>query len=374
MKRICHMTSVHKRHDGRILKKECVSLANAGYDVTLIVADNQDDEFYKGVKITSIDFHPKTRIDRIINSKKKMLKKALEIGADVYHFHDPELIPVGLALLKRRRKVIYDSHEDYPLDIKFKKKWMPAFIRPLVSAVFAWYEMYAARQFSAVISVTPQITSRFYKSNMKSYTITNYPIVINETMPYCSERKQNINICFAGLVGMPWFQESIVSAIQNINLHYIIAGPIKEKYLKKLLALDKNNRINYVGIVKQDDVFDIYKNSCIGMAIASYDPTDYNGEGSLGITKLFEYMMFGLPIICTDFSLWKDIINKWQCGICVSPEDIDAIRNAVDYLVNTPCILEKMSKNARNAALAEYNWTTQEKLLLSVYSNIVMEN
>lgn len=57
------------------IEKECVSLANAGYDVTLIVADNKEDEIYRGVKIISIDFHPKNRLDRILNSKKKMLKK-----------------------------------------------------------------------------------------------------------------------------------------------------------------------------------------------------------------------------------------------------------------------------------------------------------
>ena len=128
MIKVCHMTTVHDRYDSRILKKECVSLANAGYDVTLLVADNLPDENFKNVKISSIDFSPKNRLDRILNSKKQMLKKALLINADVYHFHDPELIPVGLSLKKKNKKVIYDSHEDYPNDIKEKKLWIPKFI------------------------------------------------------------------------------------------------------------------------------------------------------------------------------------------------------------------------------------------------------
>ena len=76
MIKVCHMTTVHDRYDSRILKKECVSLANAGYDVTLLVADNLPDESFKNVKISSIDFSPKNRFDRIFNSKKQMLKKA----------------------------------------------------------------------------------------------------------------------------------------------------------------------------------------------------------------------------------------------------------------------------------------------------------
>ncbi|MGN0882076.1 glycosyltransferase [Cloacibacillus porcorum] len=371
MNKVCHLTSVHGRYDARILKKECVSLANAGYDVTLIVADNKEDEIYRGVKIISIDFHPKNRLDRILNSKKKMLKKALDINADVYHFHDPELIPIGLNLVKMGKKVIYDSHEDYPLDIRYKKKWLPHFIRPIISALFFYYEMWAAKKFSAVISVTPQITRRFLDVNNKSYVVTNYPILINSAPVAIAKKSESkFTICFAGLLAMPWFQEKFIEAIQDLDVNYITVGPIDGQYLKFLMSVDKNKKVEYKGIVPQEEVFCIYENASVGMSIASYDPTDYDGEGSLGITKLFEYMIFGLPVICTDYTLWKEIVNKWKCGICVSPNDTKAIHDAVKYLLDNPEVVENMGKNAKDAVLKEYNWSMQEKILLAAYVNL----
>ena len=113
MNRVCHVTSVHPRYDVRIFLKECVSLAKAGYEVTLLCADNLPAEIRDGVTIKSVDYFPSGRIKRILGAKKAMLKGALEIDADIYHLHDPELLPVALSLKNRGKIVIFDSHEEY---------------------------------------------------------------------------------------------------------------------------------------------------------------------------------------------------------------------------------------------------------------------
>ncbi|MEG1663336.1 MAG: glycosyltransferase family 1 protein, partial [Clostridia bacterium] len=88
--KVCQVTSVHGRYDGRIFQKISTSLANNEYDTYLLCLDNKPDEVKNGVKIVSATFHPKNRMDRILNSWKPLYKKALEIDADIYHFHDPE--------------------------------------------------------------------------------------------------------------------------------------------------------------------------------------------------------------------------------------------------------------------------------------------
>jgi hypothetical protein len=111
--RIAHLTSAHPRDDIRIFLKECRSLAVRGHEVVLVVADGFGDEFRDGVMIADVG-RSKGRLDRMVNTTRRVLRKALDLKADIYHLHDPELLPIGLALKSRGKKVVFDAHEDVP--------------------------------------------------------------------------------------------------------------------------------------------------------------------------------------------------------------------------------------------------------------------
>ncbi len=117
--KVCILTSVHPPFDVRIFHKEAKSLVKAGYDVTLI-AQHDKEEIVDGVKIINLQ-KPRNRIERMTKTVSELYQKALRVDADIYHFHDPELIPVGKALKKRGKAIIYDVHEDYYESIKLKK-------------------------------------------------------------------------------------------------------------------------------------------------------------------------------------------------------------------------------------------------------------
>ena len=108
---ITHLTSAHPRYDTRIFFKECISLAK-NYKVNLIVADGLGDEEKNTVYIYDVG-KVEGRLNRIFKTTKKVLQRAIELDSDVYHLHDPELIPIGLKLKKMGKKVIFDAHEDY---------------------------------------------------------------------------------------------------------------------------------------------------------------------------------------------------------------------------------------------------------------------
>ena len=118
--KVCHVTSAHKRYDGRIYRKQCVTLAKEGYEVILLCIDEQENEIKDGVRIISINKKFKNRYHRIISAKKILKKHCVKIDADIYQFHDPELESLAYYMKKLGKKVIFDSHEDYVASIDDK--------------------------------------------------------------------------------------------------------------------------------------------------------------------------------------------------------------------------------------------------------------
>ena len=130
-----------------------------------------------------------------------------------------------------------------------------------------------------------------------------------------------------------------------------------------------NSRIKFTSKVNKVELLNILNNSAIGFVVYDYVRNLGYKTGSLGTNKLFEYMSAGIPIICTDFDLWKAIVNKHNCGICVKPNDEVGLYNAVEQLLNNKDLAYKMGQNGRNAVLTEYNWGKEKNKYLEVFSS-----
>jgi len=100
-------------------------LQAAGYEVSLIIADGKGDQVSDNISIYDVGIES-GRINRIFKITEKVAKRALELNCDVYRFHDPELIFAGLKLKKLEKKVIFDMHENVPVDIEEKEYIHPA--------------------------------------------------------------------------------------------------------------------------------------------------------------------------------------------------------------------------------------------------------
>lgn len=364
--KVCHMTSVHKSDDIRIYHKECISLAKAGYEVYLVAQGESFDAC--GVHVIGIGELPNSRIKRIIISAKAIYKIALEIDADIYHIHDPELLPYALKLKNKGKKVIFDSHEDVPEQIK-EKVLIPYLIRLPLSKIYKLYQNYVCCKIDAIISVTPHICDKLKKINRSVYLVTNYPLI----KPPIVEHKKfgTRNICFPGLIAPEWCHENLIEAIAYCpNTKYILCGNTIESYLNKLKNLNNWNDVEYKGKIAREEVAKLLSESDIGIALADYGGNVGNKMGTLGNTKLFEYMLAGVAVICTDFILWKEIIEKNECGICVNPNNIEKISDAINYLLDNPEIAKRMGENGIKAVLEKYNWNSQEKELIKLYSKL----
>ncbi|MDD3106303.1 MAG: glycosyltransferase family 4 protein [Bacilli bacterium] len=372
MYKICHITTTHERFDERIFYKECISLKDKGYEVFLIAKG--ESALRDGINIIGLGKRPENRIFRFLYFTKLAFKEAKRIDADIYHYHDPELLGTALKTKKMGKLVIFDSHEDIPMQI-YEKSWIPSVFRGLISNFYRWYEKYVAKRIDAVISVTPSIVKKFSLVNEKSILITNYPRVnSNHEIKYVNNPNKGFkmnNICFAGGISEQWMHENILKSIEELNVKYVLIGSGEEKYLSKLKTLKGWEKVVYLGKIDHESVHNVLTENMLGLALNSYNANVGYTEGSLGNTKLFEYMLAGIPVICTDFILWKKIIDESKCGISVNPNNVQEIKAGISFIINNPKIALEMGMNGRKAILNKYNWNMEEEKLISLYRLIL---
>ncbi len=368
MMKACHVTSAHTRYDVRIFYKECKSLADNGFDVTLLVNDNLPNESIDGVKIVSTQFKPKNRYHRMVKSKRYLREKMIQIDAEVYHFHDPELFPEANWIKHKGKKVIFDFHEDVSQQILFKE-WIPQNIRKIISYVYKNYERNKSKNFDALITVTPKFVERLKQINANTIMVTNYPIIRKEGFMDTDVPKKK-SICFAGSISTQWNHKNIVKAIESIeDVEYILAGSGSQEYIDELKKIDGWAKVRYLGRIPYEEVIKVYKESMVGMTLLSKN-SQVGDEGTLGNTKIFEFMEAGLPVICSRNRLWKEIVENSKCGISIDPENTTEIANAITEIITNPELASQMGINGQKAVKNEFNWETQQKELVKLYKSM----
>lgn len=364
--KVCILTSAHHVFDDRIFYKEARTLVKAGYDVTLIAQHNKP-ETVEGIKIIPLP-KPKNRTQRFFKTDFLLFKKALQQKGDIYHFHDPELMPVGLFLkLLMKAKVIYDVHEDVPKSV-LSKYWIPQYFRELIALAINTFEKMIARNFNIIIVVTPDIGKKF--TQKKTIIIRNMPIlsIINKVKPKKLDKKKPSIIYSGGITKIRGIKE-IISSIHLLNgkVELWLLGSFSPIDLEKeiLTDLDKDY-IKYKGHLPFEEMYSYMKVSDIGIVMFLPEPNHITALPN----KIFEYMAAGLPIVASNFSLWKEIIEGNHCGICVNPLDPKEIARAIEYLIEHPEEAKKMGENGRKAVLEKYNWENESKKLLDVYKGL----
>ena len=404
--KICHITNEHSSDDPRIFHKMCTSLARSGVFDVFLVAPGES-RLENGVHIIGAgerrmteknalpcrvwrkSFELLTLDKRLFLSR--IYKKALAVDARIYHIHDIPLLPMGMKLKKRGYTVIFDSHEDYPaiassgtlyllkphgiLRALIANRLIMA-IRPyrrllnrLHHRLFRHYHDRCCRRFDAVVYVTPGRFFDFLLSlNPMTTLVTNYPLTQNTPPPDVCPDYASRKAVFAGGILPYWNHGTIIRAIADMpGATYILCGYTVKKYLRELMTLPGWEYVDYRGRVPHEEVAGILRSAAVGVAVYDYWANTEGNHGALGIIKIYEYMQAALPVVCTDFTLWKEMVAEYDCGICVNPDDKEGIKNAIRYLIDHPDEARRMGQNGRRAVMEKYNWAAEEARLLNLY-------
>lgn len=370
--KICIFTSAHPRYDIRIFIKQAKSFARAGYDTTLLVADGQGNEKNDRIKIFDIGAGKGGRIGRMTMTVLSMFKKARSINADSYHFHDPELIPVGLLLKLRGKKVVYDVHEDYPRSI-LSRPYLHPWLRKIVSIAFEMLETFAAKKFAGVSCATPWIGKRFKLLNDNTEVIQNFPILGElQSSEYSSWEKRPNKVAYVGVIsdlrGAKEMVEAAGYATQKTRIHLLLGGKFDpQSYKTEIEQLKGWKQTEFVGFLSRKGVASLFGRIKAGLVLFHPDPNHIMAQPN----KLFEYMSAGIPVIASDFIFWREVVTMSGCGLLVDPLNPVHIAEAITKIIENPEMAEEMGKKGRQAVEKRYNWQIEEKKLLKFYHRLI---
>jgi glycosyltransferase involved in cell wall biosynthesis len=340
---------------------------NPGHEVTLIVADSKGDEAKDQIQIRDVGAS-KGRFDRILNAPDRVFAEACKVVADIYHLHDPELMTIGLKLKRMGKRVVFDSHEDVPLQM-LSKPYLNKGLLWMLSKCLAVYESWACAKLDGVIAATPFIRDKFLRINPHTLDINNFPFLkeLENASSWAEKRRE---VCYiGGIAKIRGIQDvceamSLLKSDARLNLGGDFCEPTLMNQVKSLPGW---TRVNALGFLDRDGVREVLSHSVAGLVTFLPKPNHIHSQPN----KMFEYMSAGIPVIASNFPLWREIIQGNNCGLLVDPLDPAAIAKAIDYLVENPKEAQRMGKNGRRAVEVRYNWESEEKKLLRFYDKIL---
>ena len=142
-------------------------------------------------------------------------------------------------------------------------------------------------------------------------------------------------VCYVGGIGKIRGIVEITQAMELVKseARLQLAGQFGERDSEKSLrVLPGWQRIDALGFVNRSGVRDVLARSMAGLVTFLPLPNHIDAQPN----KMFEYMSAGIPVIASDFPLWREIIANNDCGLLVDPLNPSQIAEAIDYLLYHP--------------------------------------
>ncbi|MEM9290210.1 MAG: glycosyltransferase family 4 protein [Acidobacteriota bacterium] len=373
--RVVHLSTFHRSSDMRIFHKECRSLAAAGFEVHWVAPEPAPEP------LDGVIFHPVKDcfypygLRRLWASSRDAWRIARDLDADLYHFHDTLLIPVGSLLRLRRRRVIFDVHEDaVPQALSLGRDAGKPLLGVALAAVRWVLEAYAKLFWSAFVCVTPHIAKKF--PARRTVMARNFPLreeveaLVEAGEPYAQRPPEVLYV--GGITAIRGAREMVAAAgrWQQAEARLVLVGPFAEESLEAELQGDPAwDRVEALGYQLRPGVLRALGRARVGLAVLHPRP---NYQLAYPV-KLFEYMAAGIPVVVSDFPLWRSIVESADCGLVVDPLDPEAIAAAVDRLLENPQEAEAMGQRGRKAVMETFNWSREAETLSALYRRLMGE-
>jgi glycosyltransferase involved in cell wall biosynthesis len=374
--KIVHLSSAHPIGDPRIQEKQCRSLVAAGHEVTLVLAGVRE-QISNGIQIRAVEA-TSNRLMRMTVTAARVAGLARTLAADLYHLHDPELLPLGLLLREQvDRPVIYDSHEFVALDI-WDKNWIPAAVRGIVARGVGGLETFCAKRLDAVIAVNPYMAQGFAGRARRVAVVGNYPPrALAEFGPALV--KTGPEIINTGPMSASRGFPVVIEAMRTLRRELPQArcslygsldlAEMPLRYTKLSTAELAATGVQFCERVPFSELPGIVRQHRVG-----WIPLAWTGNHAhCTPTKLLEFMAAGLPVVVSDLPVLREIVESADCGLVVPWNDASAHADAFAFLLRQPDECARLGENGRQAILRELNWERQFDVLQTLYREVLAD-
>ncbi len=370
-RRVGVLTSVHPALDTRVFHKQARTLAAAGYRVTL-VAQHARDCRVDGVRIRALP-PADSRLRRPLLWW-RVLIEALCLHADLYHIHDPELLPLALVLQALTgRPVVYDVHEYYGDEIR-TREWIPRPLRSPAAWLIDRIEQSAASRLGAVVTVNEHMNGRFWRVQPRSVAVHNYPPA--EYFPAPAAGTRGRLVVYAGVMTRDRGLETLYHSGRILkrrlpDVEIAVAGVVDWSGVEPGLPRDpevwrREAGVRFLGVLPQTEIPALLARASAGWI--PFLPTPNNVRSTPN--KLLEYMAAALPVVASDFGYMRAIVGDAGSGLLADPGNPVSHADQLARLLEQPDEAASMGERGRAAVLARYTWAGEGEKLVRLYDEL----
>jgi hypothetical protein len=279
------------------------------------------------------------------------------------HFHDPELVPAMalLGILRPEAYTLYDIHEDLPLQMESKVYLPPALRMPL--ARLSSCMLRAARElFSGFAPATEAIAQAWPAARTR--VLHNYPKALFQRAGIPERDPDPNRVLYVGglsrVRGTVLAVEAVREArrrLPDLRLDFIgwILDPESAQAIRSAEAEGWCALTPRLG---PEALAERAAGAGIGLATLLPEP---NYVQSLP-TKLFEYMAMGIPVLASDFPLWRRLVEEAGAGRVVPPR-AETVAGALVQMGSDPAGLRRFAEAGRTAYRERYRWEAEARHL-----------
>jgi glycosyltransferase involved in cell wall biosynthesis len=375
--KVCQLTNVHSPLDQRIYYKEAFSLAAVGYEVCVAGPGSRDMEGVReGVRVVTV---PRGRgFSGRLGNALRLFRKAASMRADIYHFHDPELLPLGLLLRLMGSEVIYDCHEHFP-QTAYVRRWVPGMLRGSLAAALDRLERFIARHLSGVLGVVEEQGSRF--GHRPFAAVKNFPRLewfqANGRLAE-SGHPEECELLHLGSLSADRGSDFLVDVMRELGKTHpgvrlraigrFHTGQDEANFRGRLETCGLQNRILcQQELVPYDRLGQEIRRHRIGLIPGQ---VSVKNLAPFIPTKLFEYLACGIPVVASDLPSIRAFYEEGDWGAIADPSDPAAHAREIARLLEAPAAAAEKGHRGRALVEERYNWGLESRKLIAFYDRI----
>jgi len=359
--RIVHVTCAHEWDDVRIYERMAQSAALDGMDITVVCPAPCDGapSPSESIRITCID-RPKSRADRFCTAARAACRLAATMPADAYHLHDPELLPWAALSGTLARKCIFDSHEDIAAAV-LSRAWIPRPARPAMAAATRLALASLLPRLAGTVAATPAIFAKLPSVNRLA-VVQNFPAISVPSEPAPARERVAAYIGTLNAIRGADVLWRTAALLGNWGIRVEVAGLVRESPPSR----DGEAQPVLLGNLDRGGVNRLLARASVGLVLFQPEPNHLASQPN----KIFEYMTAGVPVVASDFPLWRQVVAETGAGVVVDPRDAHAVAVAVAQIIDRPETARRMSDAGRRAVRERFNWEPEWRKLRDAYVRV----